>query len=160
MIEPMDAVVQRVRTSWTKKSRGGPEAARRNAAPTVFPLPPGLGSAVHEITMRESDAFAARTQVAELSAAGVIVRRVDGLLRVDPPEISLFGMPRRVRRPPAVRLAPGQWLQWQINFRFAGCCDGSWSYRLDTFNILWGSAAPGVFLGVPTRRVDERGSLR
>ncbi|MFE2486961.1 hypothetical protein ACFXGR_27345, partial [Streptomyces mirabilis] len=62
--------------------------------------------------------------------------------------------------PPAVRLAPGQWLQWQINYRFVGSCDGAWSYQLETFNILYGSAAPDVFLSVPTRRVDERGALR
>jgi hypothetical protein len=160
MIEPMDAVVQRVRTSWTKTSRGGPEAARRNAAPTVFLLPPGLSSALHEVAMRESDFFEPRMQVRDLSSPGVILREVDGLLRVDPPVVTIFAMPRRTRRPPAVRLAPGQWLQWQINYRFVGSCGGAWSYQLETFNILYGSATPEVFLGVPTCRVDERGSLR
>ncbi|MEU6139998.1 hypothetical protein ABZ848_06500 [Streptomyces sp. NPDC047081] len=156
----MDAVVQWVRTSWTKKSRGGPEAARRNATPTAFLLPPGLSSALHEIEMREFDSFEPRMKVQDLSAPGTILREVDGLLRVDPPEVSMFAKPRRNRRPPAVRLAPGQWLQWRINYRFVGSCGGAWSYRLDTFNILYGSALPDVFLGVPTRRVDERRSLR
>ncbi|MER5537413.1 hypothetical protein [Streptomyces mirabilis] len=156
----MDAVVQRVRTSWTKKSRGGSEAARRNAAPTAFLLPPGLSSALHEVAMRESDSFEPRIQMRDLSAPGTILREVDGLLRVDPPEVSMFAMPRRNRRPPAVRLAPGQWLQWQINYRFVGRCDGAWSYRLETFNILYGSAMPDVFLGVSARHVDERRSLR
>ncbi|MFF3920643.1 hypothetical protein ACFYZB_46115 [Streptomyces sp. NPDC001852] len=156
----MDVVVQRVRTSWTKKSRGGPGAARRNAAPTAFSLPPGLSTAHHEVAMREFDSFEPRIQVRDLSAPGTVLREVDGLLRVDPPEVSMFAMPRRNRRPPAVRLAPGQWLQWQINYRFVGSCDGAWSYRLETFNIVYGSAAPDVFLGVPTRRVDERRALR
>ncbi|RSN73927.1 hypothetical protein DMH26_42835 [Streptomyces sp. WAC 05379] len=156
----MDVVVQRVRTSWTKKSRGGFEAARRNAAATAFLLPPGLSAALHEVTMRESESFEPRAQVLDLSAVGTILREVDGLLRVDPPEVSMFAMPRRNRRPPAVRLAPGQWLQWQINHRFVGRCDGAWSYRLETFNILYGSAMPDVFLGVPTRHMDERQSLR
>ncbi|MER5790840.1 hypothetical protein [Streptomyces sp. NPDC001980] len=156
----MDAVVQRVRTSWTKKSRGGPGAARRNAAPTAFSLPPGLSAALHEVAMQESDSFEPRMQVRDLSAPGTILREADGLLRVDPPEVSLFAMPRRNRRPPAVRLAPGQWLQWQINYRFVGSCGGAWSYRLETFNIVYGSATPDVFLGVPTRRVDERRALR
>jgi len=155
----MDAVVQRVCTSWTKKSRGGSEAARRNAAPTAFLLPPGLSSALHGVAMRESDSFVPRTQVHDLSAPGTILREVDGLLRVNPPEVSMFAMPPRNRRPPAVRLAPGQWLQWQINYRFVGRCDGAWSYRLETFNILYGSATPDVFLGVPARHVDERRSL-
>ncbi|MGW7540935.1 hypothetical protein ACWGKQ_07415 [Streptomyces sp. NPDC054770] len=156
----MDAVVQRIRTSWTKKSRGGPEAARRNAAATVFSLPPGVSSALHEVTMRESDSFEPRMQVRDLSMPGVILREVDGLLRVDPPEVSMFAMPRRNRRPPAVRLAPGQWLQWQINYRFVGSCGGAWSYQLETFNILYGLGMPDAFLGVPTRRMDERRPLR
>ncbi|MFB7331254.1 hypothetical protein ACFC00_06370 [Streptomyces adustus] len=156
----MDVVVQRVRTSWTKKSRGGPGAARRNAAPTAFSLPPGLSTALHEVTMRESDSFEPRMQVRDLSPPGAIHREVDGLLRVHPPEVSMFAMPRRNRRPPAVRLAPGQWLQWLINYRFVGSCGGAWSYQLETFNIVYDSAAPDVFLGVPTRRVDERRALR
>ncbi|MPY31294.1 hypothetical protein FNH09_08270 [Streptomyces adustus] len=156
----MDVVVQRVRTSWTKESRGGPGAARRNAAPTAFSLPPSLSTALHEVAMRESDSFEPRMQVRDLSAPGAILREVDGLLRVDPPEVSMFAMPRRNRRPPAVRLAPGQWLQWLINYRFVGSCGGAWSYELETFNIVYGFAAPDVFLGVPTRRVDERRALR
>ncbi|SFG37270.1 hypothetical protein SAMN02787118_119151 [Streptomyces mirabilis] len=110
--------------------------------------------------MGEADSFEPRMQVRDLSAPGVILREVDGLLRVDPPEVTMFGMPRRNRRPRAVRLAPGQWLQWLINYRFVGRCDGAWSYQLETFNIFFGSAAPDVFLGIPTRRVDERGTLR
>ncbi|MFD6493479.1 hypothetical protein ACFV99_23735 [Streptomyces sp. NPDC059944] len=156
----MDVVVQRIRTSWTKKSRGGPGAARRNAAPTAFSSPPRFNATFHEVAMRESDSFEPHVQVRDLSAPGTILREVDGLLRVDPPEVSMFAMPRRDRRPPAVRLAPGQWLQWQINHRFVGRCDGAWSYRLETFNIVYGSAARDVFLGAPTRRVDERRSLR
>ncbi|WP_055633446.1 hypothetical protein [Streptomyces griseoruber] len=156
----MDAVVQWVCTSWTKKSRGGSEAGCRNAAPTAFLLPPGMSAGLHEVAMRESDSFEPRTQVRDLSAPGTILREADGLLRVDPPEVSMFAMPRRNRRPPAVRLAPGQWLRWQINYRFVGHCDGAWSYQLETFNILYGSATPDVFLGMPTRNVDERRSLR
>lgn len=110
--------------------------------------------------MREADAFEPRMQVQELTEPGVILRETDGLLRVDPPEMTMFGMPRRHRRPPAVRLAPGQWLQWHINYRLVGSCDGSWSYRLETFNIVYGPASLDVFLSVPSHRVDERGSLR
>ncbi|MFG2440717.1 hypothetical protein [Streptomyces sp. NPDC048508] len=110
--------------------------------------------------MHESDFFEPHVQVRDLAAPGTIFHEVDGLLRVDPPAVSMFAMPRRDRRPPAVRLGPGQWLQWQINHRFVGRCDGGWSYRLETFNIAYGSVAPDVFLGVPTRRVDERRALR
>ncbi|MGW1613321.1 hypothetical protein ACWCQZ_28605 [Streptomyces sp. NPDC002285] len=160
MIERMDVVVQRVHTSWTKKSRGGPEAARRNAAPTAFLLPDDLRSGVHEVAMRESDCFEPHMAARDLSAAETILREVDGLLRVDPPAVTLFAMPRRNRRPPAVRLARGQWLQWQINYRFAGSWGRDWSYRLETLNIAFGPAAPDVFLREPTRCVDERRALR
>lgn len=132
----------------------------RNAAPTAFPLPSGLTSGLHEVSMPESAAFSPCEREGDLSDPGLALHEVDGLLRVRPPQTSSFSMPRRDRRPPAVRLAPGQWLQWQINYRFVGACGGEWSYRLDTFNICYGPAAPDVFLGTPTRRVDERGFLR
>ncbi|MFD8378656.1 hypothetical protein ACFV2X_08955 [Streptomyces sp. NPDC059679] len=157
----MDAVVQWVRTEWTKSSRGGPEAVRRNATPIAFPLPPGLASSVHEVVMREADSFEPHAAVRELPDAGVALREEDGrLLRIGPPQVSMFSTPRRHRRPPAVRLAPGEWLRWQINHRFVGLCGGEWFYRLDTLNVAYGPTTPDVFLGSPTRRVDERAHLR
>ncbi len=160
MIDSMDVVVQRVRTSWTKASRGGPGAAARNAAPTVFPLPPGLRSGLHDVAMGEADAFSPRVSEHDLSRPGIVLREVDGLLQVGPPETSSFSMPPRNRRPPKVRLGPGQWLQWQINYRFGGGWSETWTYRLDTFNVAYGPASSDVFLGTPTRCVDERGFLR
>ncbi|NEB03553.1 hypothetical protein [Streptomyces sp. SID13726] len=52
-------VVQRAVTHWTKQSRGGDEAARRNAVPEVFPVPaPGpAGVLVHEVDAHERDGF-------------------------------------------------------------------------------------------------------
>jgi hypothetical protein len=74
--------------------------------------------------------------------------------------VNPFGMPRRWRRPPAVRLAPGEWLRWQINYRFIGSWGGEWAYRLDTLNLACGLVRADVFLGTPTRQVDERAYLR
>ncbi len=110
--------------------------------------------------MRESDAFEPRMQVRELTDAGIVLCEVDGLLRVGPVDVTMFGMPRRNRRPPAVRLAPGQWLQWQINYRFGGGWSGTWTYRLETYNVAYGPASLDVFLSTPSHRVDERGFLR
>ncbi|MEU3528086.1 hypothetical protein AB0E62_30175 [Streptomyces sp. NPDC038707] len=156
----MRVIVQRVRTSWTKVSRGGTRAALRNAAPIAFSLPPGLTSALHDVSLRESDSFVPYTSVRDLSDPGLGLRESDGLLRVHRPETTVFGMPRRTRRPPALRLAPGQWVQWQINYRFVGTWGGPWSYRLDTFNVAYCPASLEVFLGAPTHRVDERARLR
>jgi len=157
----MDVIVQWVRTSWTKRSRGGTEAGRRNAAPTAFPLPPAPIPFIHEILMDEHDdfqpQFTTRTGLPSPDD-GVLLRETDGLLRVEL-VASPFGMPRRWRRPPAVHLAHKQWLRWQINYRFAGT-SGDWRYRLDTLNISHGPAPTNLFLGIPSHNVNELAHLR
>lgn len=157
----MGVIVQRVQTWWTVRSRGAPAATARNATPTAFRLPPDLGFAVHEVVMRERDDFEPHTHHSDLSDPGLPLHTIDAALRVGPPTIPLFSAPRRNRRPPAVRLAPGQWLRWQINYRLAGTSGGPSHYRLDTFNVHFGSPnSPDVFLGTPTHSVDERGYIR
>jgi hypothetical protein len=77
--------------------------------------------------------------------------------RVEP----LFGLPPRPRRPPAVRLLPGQWVRWQLNYRFTSALGiRGWSYWLDTFNIAYGPVDRDVFLSEPTVIVDECGPVR
>lgn len=112
--------------------------------------------------MRETDDFQPRCEVLAglpdaSSDAGVLLRESDGLLRVQL-TVTPFGMPRRWRRPPAVRLARGEWLRWQVNYRFAGT--HGWTYRLDTLNLANGPAPTDHFLGTPTHHVDERAALR
>ncbi|MER6672838.1 hypothetical protein [Streptomyces sp. NPDC000983] len=114
--------------------------------------------------MREADDFQPRWTHQQglpdgTTDIGVSLRRIDGLVRVKP-AVSSFGMPRRWRRPPAVRLAPGQWLRWQVNYRFAGSNGGDWTYRLDTLNLAHGPVPVDVFLGTPTRLVQELAALR
>jgi hypothetical protein len=93
------------------------------------------------------------------SDSGVLLQQSDGLLRVQV-TITPFGMPRRWRRPPAVRLATGQWLRWQVNYRFNGSHGDEWTYRLDTLNIVYGTATADLFLGTPTHHIDELAALR
>lgn len=145
-----------VRTSWTKKSRGaGAGAARRNAAPVGFPLP---GPGVQEVRMDESSGFEPRWRAGELSVDEVSLTEEDtGVLRVHLID-DKWGMPHR-RRHPAVRIASGEWIRWQINYRFVYFCSGDWSYRLDTLNLAYGEHDTNVFLGTPTRFVDERARL-
>ena len=159
----MQPVVQWVRTCWTKASRGGAAAARRNAVPVAFPLPDDAAPLVHEVVMREVDDFAIRAEhrTGLPEPDDVELRLVDDRLRVML-VASAWGMPRRNRRPPAVLLKPGQRLRWHINYRFAaGCpCGAEWSYRLDTLNLAHGQVAVDAFLQQPHHLVDERGYLR
>lgn len=90
--------------------------------------------------------------------ADVLLQESDGRLRVQL-VVSPWGQPRRWRRPPAVWLRPGEWVRWQVNYRFSSRLR-EWTYRLDTLNLAYGPAAADVFTGDPTRYVDERGLLR
>jgi len=160
----VEAVVQWVRTSWSIRSRGEPAAARRNTAPVAFPLPLRQPPFVHDILMDERDDFQPHMTIRDGlpdagPGSGVLLRDERGLLRVHL-AVTPFGMPRRWRRPPAVRLARGDWLRWQINYRFAGQGDGEWTYRLDTLNIAHGAASADLFLGTPARHVSELAALR
>ncbi|MFF9126616.1 hypothetical protein ACF09J_25590 [Streptomyces sp. NPDC014889] len=157
----MEITVQWTRTSWTKRSRGGEAAARRNAAPIGFALPHIEGAAAHVIRMHERDGFEPHENEEDLSKVDVQLRETDGRLRVFPRVQPLFALPPRPRRPPAVRLVPGQWVRWQLNYRFSSAAGvRDWSYWLDTFNIAYGPTKPDVFLSAPTVLVNERGPLR
>ncbi|MCT2583877.1 hypothetical protein [Actinophytocola gossypii] len=157
----VDVTVQWVHTSWTKRSRGGAAATRRNTAPIGFVVPNAPIPFAHLVTMSERQDFHPEETVAEVTRVEVSLHEADGRLRVLPRVNPLFGLPPRPRRPPAVRLAPGQWVRWQLNYRFSSAAGmQDWSYWLDTFNIAYGPVHADVFLGAPTHLVDERGPLR
>lgn len=163
MIAGVDVVAQWVRTSWTKASRGGAAAARRNAVPVAFPLPMTAAPVLHEVRVSEGEDFAPHASAtATVPEEMVSLQLVDGLLRVRL-EPTPFGMPRRWRRPPAVRLAPGEWVRWQVNYRFSypAARGGAWTYRLDTLNLAHAAhVPPDIFFDEPTYRVDELAHLR
>ncbi|MFF9768259.1 hypothetical protein ACF1GT_16875 [Streptomyces sp. NPDC014636] len=157
----MEITVQWIRTSWTKRSRGGEAASRRNAAPAGFALPQAEAASAHVIRMHERNGFEPYDTQTDPGNVDVQLREADGRLRVLPRVQPLFALPPRRRRPPAVRLAPGQWVRWQLNYRFSSAAGmQDWSYWLDTFNIAYGPVDTDVFLSTPTVFVDEQGSLR
>ncbi|MFE9575105.1 hypothetical protein ACFYO1_01865 [Nocardia sp. NPDC006044] len=168
MIDTMAIVMQWVRTSWTKNSRGAPAATVRNAAPVAFELPDVGRAIVHEVTMKESSHFHASSTMRDLppiqprmTMEGVSLTQVSGVLHVLPVIPPHWSLPPLHRRPPAARLEPGQWLRWQLNYRFSSLTGmGDWSYHLHTLNLAYGLPEPDIFLGTPTRYIDERGSLR
>ncbi|AGZ45760.1 hypothetical protein [Actinoplanes friuliensis] len=153
----MDVVAQWVRTTWTKKSRGGAEAARRNALPVAFPLPVFRVPLTHQVVMDEGSDFDTGSSVGDTLPEGVQLSEADGRLRVHVTAIA--PMPPR-SRPPAVRLNPGEWLRWQINYRLVGHCTGEWSYRSDTLNLAYQPRDEFCFTGPPARVIDELAHLR
>ncbi|MGJ5756012.1 hypothetical protein FB563_7710 [Streptomyces puniciscabiei] len=157
----MDITVQWVRTFWTKRSRGGTAAARRNGVPVGFPLPEVPLDRAHLVRVTERKDFTPEESRMDLNGIPMSLRERDGTLRVFAHCGPLSGLPPRPRRPPAVRLRPGQWVRWQLNHRYssaAGTAD--WSYWLDTFNVAYGPVGHEVFLGEPTVLVDECGPVR
>ena len=133
----------------------------RNATPTGFPLSLVSPSFAQVIQMSERDGFEPHERERELREVGLSLRdegdRLRVLARVEP----MFGLPPRPRRPPAVRLRPGQWVRWQLNYRFSSAAGmRDWSYWLDTFNVAYGSVDSDVFLSEPPILVDECGPLR
>ena len=155
----MDPVVQWVRTIWTKKSRGGANFARRNATPVAFALPTGAAPLVHEVVMREEDDFQPHAVVQPAcQPSGLVLTEADDGLEIEllvPPAC----LPQRTFRPSRVTLRPGEWVRWQVNYRFTATC-GTRLYQLDTLNLCYGDASTDVFLGSPVRFVDERRHLR
>jgi hypothetical protein len=122
----VDTVVQWVRTTWTKRSRGALEAWRRNAAPIAFPLPTTAAPFVHEVLMHEHDNFQPRFTTMKAyptptpTTACSSEKTMDYCVHL---VVTPFGTPRRWRRPPATRLAPVQWLRWQVNYRSSSSHD-------------------------------------
>ncbi|HWS31555.1 MAG TPA: hypothetical protein VN408_02305 [Actinoplanes sp.] len=162
-------MTQWVTTEWTKASRGGKGAARRNSVPQGFRLPKQLRVGVHEVSITESDDFEPVERVGaepperepSPTRSGLRLVRADKGLRVEL-LLARHGAPARARRPPAVWLSPGEWLRWQVNYRMSWPLieGGRWAYRLDTLNIAVGPADRELFFGEPTRHIDERGFLR
>ncbi|KJK38938.1 hypothetical protein UK23_40970 [Lentzea aerocolonigenes] len=157
----LDVVVLWVRTGWTKASRGGREAARRNAVPEAFALPHGR-AAVHEVVQVEWRGFEPewREERDSIDPISLSLREEDDVLAVQLHD-TMLAPPRRVVRPSPVRLGRGEWVRWQVNHRWTRPRDGGWNYELTTLNLAYGAVADlKLFMGTPTRFVDERAALR
>lgn len=153
--------VQWVSTRWTKLSRGGAEASRRNACPVAFPWPHGSAT-WHVVVMWEHSAFEPEHEFGEGDLPSQVLDelslRLDGDRLSVRPKVSPFFMPQRHRRPPAQRIGPGEWVRWSINHRIG--LDQGWRYGLDTFSIGYEVAGRDTFLGEPTLTVSELEALR
>lgn len=104
----VDVIAQRVRTKWSKRSRGSPGAAIRNAVATSFPLPSGQPPLFHDITVNDDDAFthvrACSERLRHPHTFGL--RLVRDTLLVQVP--NGFGVPVRAHRPTAIEALSGR----------------------------------------------------
>lgn len=108
--------------------------------------------------LHERDGFEPYDTREDLGRVDVQLREADGRLRVLPRVDPLFALPPRPRRPPAVRLAPGQWVRRQLNYRFSSMAGAQdWSYWLDTFHIAYGPVSAEVFLTTPPLSSTSKG---
>lgn len=140
-------VVQRITIRWTKASRGGAAAERRNALPAALPLPSLAGATVgyllHDVQFLEWENFACRENVAE-SDALTHVRLEPVILRVTKAHVAVrfiwsrrhCGAPKRDAHD-LFRLEPGDWGRFVCNGRFGADSSAgrAWEYHMSVFNI-------------------------
>jgi hypothetical protein len=163
-------IVQRIITEWTKASRGGTGAAKRNATPIALPLPPihpsGSSYVLHDVQYQEDNEFAPRFSTQDLELAPHFL--VEPLLiHVTKEQIELrfqwswnyCGAPERESHD-LFPLAIGNWGRFTCNGRFGATthCGSDWFYRKTVFNIaLMAQFDTKVFL--ETLPVADKSSL-
>jgi hypothetical protein len=172
-------LVQHIICSWSKASRGGPSAARRNAVPEALPLPDaGVGKRgdaliQHTASYGEGNDFASPSRDSfTAESAGVISI---GCVRVEPLgggarvafeyDFRRAGMPPRETHPRAqtktdFELGVGEWGRVLYNGRFSSD-EGGWWYQKTVVNVgCYDEVQAGVFVSTPPLyTVDRMASL-
>jgi len=145
--QPDILAIQRIRTIWTKVSRGAAGARERNAVPKALPLPPvqpgeALPLIEHDVTFRESDYFSNPVQTIISFDSGDSLTY--GCLRTKRSIHSVqltweyrpddAGAPLRHPEPKDLfALQAGQWARIEYNGRFGH--DDGWLYEKTVLNI-------------------------
>ena len=139
-------IIQRVRCSWTKASRGGEAARIRNALPRQLSLPLEAFAApvaLHRVDFVEAKDFEPQEAVqrfAELSE----VRLIDLSLRVIGEKLEAKHLRKAdnvaVRHRPypfigGVEVEHGQWAELRANGRYVDNDTGHWRYDATTYNV-------------------------
>jgi hypothetical protein len=168
-------LVQHITSGWSKASRGGPSAARRNAVPEELPLPTaGAGKRgdtliQHTVFYGEGNDFASPSHDA-LTAEGAGVIRV-GCVRVEPlaggVRVVFEYDPRRAGAPPrdthprasaktGFELGAGEWGRVLYNGRFSSD-EGGWWYEKTVVNVgCHDEAKAEAFVSTPPQYTINR----
>ena len=164
-------VVQEIRTTWTKASRGGIEAGVRNSVPETAEIPwlpiaqPGLPVILHRLTYSEPNFSMPERNLVEVATlpvrlVGVTVELVGEEARATFQWTTSCGAPRRERVRQTLVIQPGEWSQIVYNGRTGG--RGEWRYLKVVVNVgLFSSVARDVFTGSePAERFASLAHLR
>lgn len=152
-------IVQRIITEWTKASRGGADAGRRNATPDALPLPPFRDASAkclyHDNRFLERNRFRHDADLAEST--------LQQQLRIEPLVLSIAadtitarfvwswhqcGAPDR-KSQDLFRLTLGEWGRFIVNGRFGAesTTGREWGYHKTVFNIaLTPNFIPSLFV--------------
>ncbi|MBD3674153.1 MAG: hypothetical protein HUJ26_11580 [Planctomycetaceae bacterium] len=140
-------IVQKIKTEWTKASRGGSGASARNATPDAMRLPviaaPHPGFLFHDIRFLESENFQSVPSTRESDAKPLI--RIEPLwVRVTKETVAArfvwswhhCGAPKR-KSHDLFRLSIGEWGRFTCNGRFGAesSTGREWVYHKTVFNI-------------------------
>lgn len=172
-------LIQRIECHWSKASRGGPEAAQRNAVPEAVKVPvqalrktpPGL-LVEHGVDYSERRGFDAPSEriteepFGRLKIGCVLIEPdSEGAWVVFEYDTGRAGAPFRYSPPggrPATRftLGPGQWGRVRYNGRFSHE-EGGWTYGKFVFNVgMFPALSADVFLhSEPAHTVDQTALL-
>jgi hypothetical protein len=173
-------LLQVIRTVWTKASRGGALASRRNAVPDALPflaaLPPRhpQGILVHRVEFTEKAGFslpasADSDSVEESSTRilGVLVERLGSNLHVTldlDPARGVSGAPPRIAAihggaPPEFSLQTGEWGRVSYNSRYSPD-EGWWYEKVVANTALLEKFDPRVFLRTdPSQELSDMAEL-
>ncbi|WP_425396174.1 hypothetical protein [Aeoliella sp.] len=165
-------VLQHIETIWTKTSRGGEGARRRNAVPEAVELPTLEAEhpfVLHHAVFGERNEFARVDRCLSADAFDDLGLKLLSI-EIDEEQLSLryhrdgfnfiTSSPYPCKYP--ITLTHDAWGRLAYNARHSDCDTGDWWYEKHVFNIGWlEDWTPRVFLdGAPEKEYREMAQLR
>ncbi len=164
-------IIQHILVHWTKSSRGGAEATKRNAVPNALPISLTQTSEtglLQYICYREETQFTAKESTTLLllernytiGATIISPTNTDGALVKFRWSYWTSGAPERLNNRKDLTLVPGEWCQVLWNGRFTDGDTGQWWYEKHVVNIAVGDISRQLFRETaPTYRHDATALL-
>jgi hypothetical protein len=165
--------LQRVTVYWTRRSRGMPDAAKRNSCKISFPISDDeikiltAGEGYSDIRIHESLEFTPQRTTGEFWQPGKLdfdtlsIKRPSGKTIVRYRYSTLFvGAPARSNRPDiSCEIQPGELVRVEYNGRFAYPM-GDWSYHRVIYNIVYTDRlTTDSFLAEPDHYIQDMANL-